>query len=130
MESSVAGAKSKMGATSKKIIAMRLKKYKPGLPCPGSFFKNIPAATLSEEILKNIPKEKIIHGKVPTGYLLEAVGARGMKCGGVYIADFHGNLIINQGKGTAKDVKKLADLLRSKVREKFGITLEEEVRYF
>ncbi|MBZ5562173.1 MAG: hypothetical protein LAP13_07100 [Acidobacteriia bacterium] len=34
------------------------------------------------------------------------------------------------GHGTARDVRRLADLLRARVQQKFGITLEEEIRYF
>ncbi len=115
---------------SKEIIAMREKKYKPGLRCPGSFFKNVLVKNVSKKSLALVDKTKIIDGKIPAGWLLEQVGAKGMREGGIYIADFHGNLFVNDGKGTAADVKALARKLKKKVFEKFGIELEEEVRYF
>jgi UDP-N-acetylmuramate dehydrogenase len=109
---------------------MRLEKYKPNLKCPGSFFKNILVEDLTKKILKNIDESKIVEGKIPAGYLLELVGAKGMRSGGVEIASFHGNLFINKGGGTAKDVMRLARLLKTRVKKKFDINLEEEIRYF
>lgn len=115
--------------TSREILSLRLAKYKPGLRCPGSFFKNIPAELLTAYQLKKIGQEHVVWGKVPAGYLLDQVGARGMKVGGIRIADFHGNLFINEGNGTAKEVKKLASVLKKKVYERFEVRLEEEIRY-
>lgn len=115
---------------SENIISVRQKKYPPGLRCPGSFFKNVLISEVSRKSLRLIDKNKIIENKIPAGYLLERVGAKGMRLGDVRIADFHGNLLINNGSATAKDVRKLANILKSKVRKKFGINLDEEIRYF
>ncbi len=114
---------------SREIIAKRERKYKPGIKCPGSFFKNILAAETSAKSLAKIDKSKIIAGKIPAGYLLESIGSKGMRVGGIEIAAFHGNLFVNKGKAKASDVRKLADILRKKVHKKFSILLEEEVRY-
>lgn len=124
------GEVAKLQTISQDIIKLREKKYKPGLRCPGSFFKNLLVKEVSDKSLALIDHSKIIDGKIPAGYLLTEVGARGMKVGGIQIADFHGNLFVNTGSGTAKDVKELADILKNKVKEKFGIELEEEIRYF
>ena len=75
-------------------------------------------------------RNKIIGNKIPAGYLLEQVGAKGMQIGGIRIADFHGNLFINDGNGKASEVRKLAKILKKRVQKKFGIVLEEEIRYF
>jgi len=120
----------KLQRASREIIALREKKYRPGLRCPGSFFKNVLVKSLTPESLDRIDRRKIIDGKIPAGYLLEAVGAKGMRAGGIVIARFHGNLFINQGGGTACDVRALARELKNKVKRRFGIQLEEEVRYF
>lgn len=96
---------------------------------PGSFFKNVLVENLSEEILKLIPEDKIIYGKVPAGFLLESVGAKGMKSGKVEVSDNHANLIINTGNGKASDFIKLASILAKKVKDKYGITLEPEVQF-
>jgi UDP-N-acetylmuramate dehydrogenase len=120
----------KLNDIYRNIISQREKKYKPGLKCPGSFFKNVLVKSLNREILDRVDTRKIIDGKLPAGYLLDSVGARGSRIGGIEIAATHGNLFVNTGRGTAKDVKKLAQVLKNKVWKKFGITLEEEIRYF
>lgn len=128
------GDPKKLRQTSKDIIALREKKYWPGLLCPGSFFKNIivsdikPAA-LRLKFVEKFGSDKVMYGKVPTGALLEMVGAKGITCGNIAVASHHGNLIYNPGKGKASEVKKLANILKAKVRKKFGITIEEEVQY-
>jgi|SRR3989344_1492436 len=113
---------------SVEIMEQRLKKYHPGLKCPGSFFKNIVANSLSKETLSKIPSEKITYGKIPAGYLLESVGAKGQKLGKIEVASYHGNLFINTGRGSAKDFYELAKSYFEKVKEKYGITLEPEVQ--
>ena len=112
----------------KKILEDRQKKYDKGIYCPGSFFRNIEAKNLSKEILSKIPEEKIIFGKVPAGYLLETVDASGLKVGDVEVSEKHANFFINKGKGFAKDFYDLAMLLKQKVFDKFGISLEPEVQ--
>lgn len=118
---------------SQNIIKVRLEKYSPKMKCPGSFFKNIVLAGLAPRkrtaLLSNIKKGIAKYGKVPTAYLLEAVGAKGMRQGDICVAEHHGNLIYNTGKGTARDVERLARVLKKKVRSKFGIAIEEEVQY-
>ena len=128
------GDSKKLMNESKKIIKLREKKYWPCLLCPGSFFKNIiiknikPAA-LRKKLLKKIGKDKIMFGKIPAGYILEAVGAKGMKCGGIKVAKHHGNLIYNSGKGKSSEILKLAKILKNKIKRKFGLDLEEEVQF-
>lgn len=124
------GGKKELEKKSREIIQMREKKYRPGVRCPGSFFKNVLVKDVSKKSLALVDFSKIIDGKIPAGWLLEQVGAKGMEVGGILIADFHGNLFINSGRGKAADVKKLAVILKRQVFEKFGIELEEEVRYF
>lgn len=114
---------------SREIIKTRNAKYTPGLKCPGSFFKNVLVGNIRRSDLRKIDPARIISDKIPAGYLLSEVGAKGMREGGIFVADFHGNLLINDGTGTYADVKKLARKLKQKVFKKFGIRLEEEVRY-
>lgn len=122
-----------LSRVSKKIIKTREKKYWPELLCPGSFFKNIILTDLDSKtkkiFLSKINPEKIVYNKVPAGYLLEEIEAKGMKIGGIRVANHHGNLIYNAGNGKSADVKKLAGILKKKVKEKFSLEIEEEVRY-
>ncbi len=113
---------------AQEVLAKRLVKYPPGIKCPGSFFKNLVAAEIPPEILKNIPPEKIVYGKVPAGALLEEVGAKGKSTDGIEIASYHANLFINHGSGTARAFHDLAKTYAEKVKTKFGIALEPEVQ--
>lgn len=110
------------------VLEKRLIKYPKGIKCPGSFFKNLVAVDLPEEILRNIPKEKVVFGKVPAGALLEEVGAKEDSLGDIEIADYHANLFINKGAGTAQDFYNLAKKYHRLVKERYGIILEPEVQ--
>lgn len=117
-----------LAAEAQNTISKRLIKYPAGIKSPGSFFKNLVVSQIPEELLKNISPEKIMYGKIPAGALLEEVGAKGQKADGIEIADYHANLFINQGEGTAKAFYNLAKVYADKVKERFGITLEPEVQ--
>ncbi|MDE7076841.1 MAG: UDP-N-acetylmuramate dehydrogenase [Clostridia bacterium] len=70
--------------------------------------------------------------KNPEGYcagkLIDFAGLKGYKVGGARVSDIHADFILNEG-ATANDVKTLINLVKSRVFEKFGIVLEEEVVY-
>ena len=122
------GEKEFLRKISLDTIQLRAQKYFSGIKCPGSYFKNIVADRLTPSVLKQIPKDKIAYGKIPAGFLMESVGAKGASNGDVKIADHHGNLIINTGNASAKDFLELADKYAAKVENKFGIKLEPEVQ--
>ena len=95
------------------IKAARKAKF-PERGCAGCFFKNIPDPTQE-------------HGKLAAGKLLEEVGAKGMSVGAARVFAGHANIIVNAGGATSKDIRLLADKLKEKVRQRFGINLQEEV---
>ncbi len=63
------------------------------------------------------------------GRLIEQCGLKGKKIGKVMISKKHANFIVNTGNAKADDVKKLINLCKEKVKEKFGIELKEEIKY-
>jgi UDP-N-acetylmuramate dehydrogenase len=73
----------------------------------GSFFKN--------------PADR------PAWRLLDAVGLRGYRIGGAMFSEKHCNFLINAGGATAADVAALKTLAQTRVREQFGVDLENEV---
>jgi UDP-N-acetylmuramate dehydrogenase len=62
------------------------------------------------------------------GRLVEACGLKGHRVGGAMWSDVHANFVVNLGGATARDCLALIRLARQKVRERFGIALELEVR--
>jgi UDP-N-acetylmuramate dehydrogenase len=115
--------------TADRILDIRNKKYPPTMKCAGSIFKNFLLAELPARVAGEIPPKAIIEGKVPSAWFLEQVGAKGMRAGGIHVADYHANLIYNAGDGTACDLVAIIGELKRRVEEKWGIPLEEEVQY-
>ncbi len=111
------------------ILKIRNEKYPPTMKCAGSIFKNLILAELPERVREIVPAKVIREGKVPSAYFLEQVGAKGLKNGDIQVAEYHANLIYNTGHGTARELTEVIDLLKSRVHERFGIELEEEVQY-
>lgn len=62
------------------------------------------------------------------GRLVEAAGLKGHRIGGAAWSDLHANFVVNRGGATARDVLGLVRLARARVRERFGVLLEPEVR--
>ena len=115
--------------TADQIFQIRLAKYPAGMKCAGSIFKNLLLRELPESVQRQVPERVIREGKVPSAYFLEQVGAKGIHNGGIRVADYHANLIYNQGNGTARELCEIVSGLKSQVRERFGLELEEEVQY-
>lgn len=70
--------------------------------------------------------------KRPEGYfagkLIQDSGLRGFSVGGAQISEKHCGFVINKNQATAADVEKLMSHVSGKVKEKFGVTLEPEVK--
>jgi UDP-N-acetylmuramate dehydrogenase len=118
-------------AAADSILKIRNAKYPPTMRCAGSIFKNLMLADLPDAVQSQVPKEVVREGKVPSAYFLEQIGAKGMSSpsGAIRVADYHANLIYNDGDGTAQEVREMIAELKHKVRDQFGIELEEEVQY-
>ena len=112
-----------------KILDIRNKKYPPTMKCAGSIFKNFLAANLPADVLSQIPEKVIIEGKVPSAWFLEQVNAKGMLRGDIQVAEYHANLIYNDGAGSSDDLLAVVTELKERVAERWGIPLEEEVQY-
>ncbi|MBI4994403.1 UDP-N-acetylmuramate dehydrogenase [Candidatus Peregrinibacteria bacterium] len=92
----------------KKINEIRRGKQPSGYSA-GSFFKN-PSPDL------------------PAGYLIDQTGLKGYVLGDAEISQKHANFFINRGHATAKDLLALMHLAQEKVKAKFKIELEPEVK--
>ena len=61
------------------------------------------------------------------GYLIEAAGLKGFRCGGARISEKHANFFINDEDATAEDIRALIAEAWNAVREQFGVELDLEV---
>jgi UDP-N-acetylmuramate dehydrogenase len=115
--------------TAGDILKVRNEKFPPTMKCAGSIFKNFLLADLPATVAAEVPAPVIREGKVPAAYFLEQVSAKGMVNGDIHIAGYHANLIYNGGKGTARELCEVIGELKMRVRDRFGIEVEEEVQY-
>lgn len=71
--------------------------------------------------------------KRPEGYfagkLIMDAGLRGFCIGDAQVSEKHCGFVVNKGEATAADVKELIREVQKRVKEKFGVTLETEVRF-
>lgn len=94
----------------------------------GSFFKNVKDPVLAESFDTLRPDLRAA-GVVPAGFLIEKCGLAGLRIGGAMLARRHANFILNVGRASASDIRRLAMHAKSAVFEKFNVRLEEEVLY-
>jgi UDP-N-acetylmuramate dehydrogenase len=86
-------------------------------PCCGSVFQNPATAPHGPD------------GRPMTaGRLIEAAGLKGYQSGGAEVSTLHANYIINTGGATAADVRRAIEEVRSRVYDRFGVSLETEVK--
>ena len=61
--------------------------------------------------------------------LLQDVVFSRLRIGGAVVSDKHANFILNDNGATAQDVKTLIADVKSAVKTRFGVELQEEIRY-
>ncbi len=59
--------------------------------------------------------------------VIEDAGLRGARLGGAQMSEMHPNFLINTGDATSADLENLGELVRKKVSQNSGITLEWEI---
>ncbi len=94
----------------------------------GSFFKNVVDPALAEEVEGLNPGMRA-SGVIPAGFLIEACGLKGRRLGGAGLGARHANFLLNLGGATATELRSLALHAKARVRERFGVAIEEEVLY-
>lgn len=62
------------------------------------------------------------------GKLVEDAGLKGYTVGGAQVSEKHAGFVINKGGATPEDIIKLKNDVTKVVKEKFGVSLEPEVR--
>jgi len=116
----------------KENLKSRKEKQPLNFPSAGSVFKNPSPA----QVLKKFGRASgFLAGRLKrgeprsfgAGELIEKCGLKGKRIGNVKISEKHANFIVNLGGAKAKDVKKLINLVKKEVKNKFRIVLKEEI---
>ena len=62
-------------------------------------------------------------------YMIDACGLKGTQVGGAQVSLKHAGFVVNTGGATERDVQDLITLVKTRVFEKFGVKLREEIIY-
>ncbi|KKP81683.1 MAG: UDP-N-acetylenolpyruvoylglucosamine reductase [Candidatus Moranbacteria bacterium GW2011_GWF1_35_5] len=109
-------------------IVSKRKQNHPTDPSAGSFFKNpIVNNTGIIEKFEHDMEMKMRGDTLPAGWFIDDLGLKGKKIGGAQVSEKHANFIINTENASAEDVIILSSFLKQKVRDSYGIQLEEEI---
>jgi UDP-N-acetylmuramate dehydrogenase len=111
--------KERLWKVANESISYRRHSQPQGVFTAGCAFKNISQA---QTLVVPTPNHT-----TSAGFLIDHTGLKGTRVGDAEISGVHANFIINRGKATASDVVQLIELVRTKVKEKFGLMLEEEI---
>jgi UDP-N-acetylmuramate dehydrogenase len=80
-----------------------------GLPSAGSVFRNPEGDS--------------------AGRLIDSLGLKGRRIGGAVVSEKHANFIVNDQRGTASDVRRLAEAVRDEVHARLGVELAFEIDF-
>ncbi len=61
------------------------------------------------------------------GRLIDEAGLKGLRVGGAVVSDLHANFILNDRGATSEDVEELIEVVRERVADSAGVTLELEI---
>lgn len=61
------------------------------------------------------------------GALIDEAGLKGLRVGGAVVSDRHANFIVNDRKGSAADVRALAERVKAEVERQHGVRLAFEI---
>jgi UDP-N-acetylmuramate dehydrogenase len=98
----------------------------------GSFFKN--PVVVPKQIVQlrqdypNIPirLQGSGEGKLSAAWLIDQAGLKELKVGDAMVSKQHALVLVNTGQATGADIVALASLVRRRVLDKFGLSLEIE----
>ncbi|MEK7121215.1 MAG: hypothetical protein AAB857_00735, partial [Patescibacteria group bacterium] len=65
--------------------------------------------------------------KLSAAQLIEKCGWKGRQLGNVGVSEKHSLVLVNYGKGTAREIIALAEEIKKSVKDEFGVVLEPEV---
>ena len=111
------GEREELNAEVQRLFDWRQRGTPFNQPCCGSVFKN-----------PEPPAPTGWNRPWTAGSLIEAAGLKGQRVGGVEVSPMHANYFVNVDSGTAADVRALIERVRQAVGQRFGVSLEPEVK--
>jgi UDP-N-acetylmuramate dehydrogenase len=96
-----------------------------GKASSGCIFQNTPNTPALQKLFPQFADKPF----VPGGFLIDQAGLKGMRVGDIEVSEKHAAWLINHGAGTQKEVRTAIEQIKTTVRDKFGVELQEEVFY-
>ncbi len=112
-----AGDPTALREVARQSLAYRKRTQPLESPSAGCIFQNPDRAVVPVEI------------PASAGALVDRAGMKGTAHGDARVSTAHANFIVNEGHATAAEIRSLIDLCRSRVHERFGVNLLEEIVY-
>ncbi len=113
------GVPSALRSTARASLAFRKRTQPLDTPSAGCVFQN--PTRDRDRMPEGIPWS--------AGALVDCARLKGHTIGGASVSPIHGNFIVNLGTATAADIRRLIQVCRAEVRERFGVDLREEIVY-
>lgn len=114
------------------VLSQRKLEQPSDSPSAGCMFKNFEygdeadIAKLKERL--DVPEAFLKAKHIPAGWLIEQADLKGKTIGGARVSEKHGNFLVNLGNATASDVLQLISLIKMRIRDEYGVQVEEEVQ--
>lgn len=123
-------------AAQEKILAItrsRSEKQDIGTKSCGCVFKNIPWNEMGlarDALCARFPELRPFADRalIPSAFLIDRAGCKGMRNGCAAISNKHANFFINEGGATAEDVVGLIQRVEERVWDRYGVRLVEEIQ--
>ena len=113
------GVAARLRAEARQSLAFRKRTQPLGQASAGCVFQN-PRAD-DGRLPDGVPRS--------AGALIERAGLKGRRIGGAVVSPLHANFIVNAGGAAARDVRRLIEICRTGVADRFGLVLRDEVVY-
>jgi len=104
-------------AVARESLAFRKRTQPLATPSAGCIFMN--PDTSRDRLPEGVPAS--------AGALVDRAGLKGATEGGARVSPTHANFIVNDGTATAADIASLIERCRRAVRDRFGVTLRDEI---
>lgn len=114
-------------------LSKRKKTQPLGAASAGCMFKNFEYkddSTVEKlKSLTTVPEQMLKMKRIGAGWLIDQAGLKGTQVGDAQVSLEHGNFLMNTGKANASQIMELISLVKMKIRDEYGIELQEEVQY-
>lgn len=125
------GDKENISETIKNNLRYKRENHPIGILSAGCVFKNVNKKSIKDDscFTREISGKFNSLGYIPAGLLIEMAGFRGYDIGDVMVSKKHANFILNKKGARAEQMIYLINQIKRKIKDQFGVVLEEEIRY-